>query len=529
MMNKYPIEMLTVLASAKAYAPIIWDGTDVVASQDDDLNLQTISDSLKSMLLRTAQVEANVSNQRTQMNSVAPNVSMLVQALPDMQTRMSGIETSINGVSGVQTRLVTVESRMANVEADINNLVSGGTSGSGGLSTTYSNILSALNAGNYIASGTDITVEKVTTGSNAGSYRISYTGSSEVVSVKSSDNYIKVTPSGTVYKIAFNTSELVNYISATKGLQVDPAFGDKIVISPKPTLVRGDGTTIDVKYDTVAGEFVIKSLVTGGGTSSGSSSVDNKSLISTNGVISANPDYVNGNISTFSYESSNFNGVATVNATRFSAISEASIYTQLPQDKLANLAAVTTSELSALLKTEVFNTSSSSALAGQFYLLNDYNSAGSIVSYPLAAQAINGGASDKTFVLDIDFALRMEYITNPTVRYGNTFQLTDRNLIFPFYLYWVVNTSKNATVLVGGDVLRTANITGDGFGAVATDRKRHVINKADLASRNLNTGILQVYVMTGFKVATVADSIFNAATLNKYLVEPKFNAIASYL
>ena len=527
-MNKYPIEMLTVLATAKAYSPLIWDGTDVVAAQDADLNLQTIANTLKSVLVRTAQVEAGVTTQRTQLNSVAPNVSMLTQALPDMQTRMSGIEMQINGVTGVQTRLVTAEARIADIEADVNNLVSGGVSGSGGLSTTYSNILSALNAGTYIGGGNNINVEKISSGSNAGSYRISYTGSDESVSVKTANNYINIAKSGTTYTIAFNTSELVNYISATKGLQVDPAFTDKIVISPKPNLVRGDGSTIDVRYDTVAGEFVVKSLVTGGG-SGAAAAVDNKSIISTNGVISANSDYVNANISAFSYESSNFNGVAVVNAARFSTISEASIYAQLPQDKLANLSAVTVSELSALLKTEVFNTSSSSALSGQFYLLHDYNSAGSIVSYPLAAQAINSAASDKTFVLDIDFALRMEYITNPTVRYGNTFQLTDRNLIFPFYLYWIVNTSKNATVLVGGDVLRTANITADGFGAIATDRKRHIVSKTDLASKNLNTGVLQMYVMTGFKVAAVSDSIFNAAVLNKYLVEPKFNAIASYL
>jgi hypothetical protein len=68
-----------------------------------------------------------------------------------------------------------------------------------------------------------------------------------------------------------------------------------------------------------------------------------------------------------------------------------------------------------------------------------------------------------------------------------------------------------------------------GFGAIATDRKRHIVSKTDLASKNLNTGVLQMYVMTGFKVAAVSDSIFNAAVLNKYLVEPKFNAIASYL
>lgn len=246
-MNKYPVEMLTVLAAADAFSPIIWDGTDVVASQDSEHNLQYIATNLKTLITKAAQSEANIAAQRTELNKLTPSVNMLTQALPDIQLRMTGIETQISGTSGVQTRLVTAEARIADIEADVNSLVSGGVSGSGGLSTTYSNILAALNAGSYIAGGTDISVEKITTGSNAGSYRISYSGSNEQTTVKTVDKYIKVSQNGTQYSLSFNNAELVNYISAAKGLQVDPAFSDKIVISPKSSLVKGDGSTIDVK------------------------------------------------------------------------------------------------------------------------------------------------------------------------------------------------------------------------------------------------------------------------------------------
>jgi hypothetical protein len=93
--------------------------------------------------------------------------------------------------------------------------------------------LSALNSGTYISGGTDITVDKVTSGSSSGAYRISYTGSATPTTVESTNNYLVVTKTNNTYKIEFNTAELVNYIGGTKGLQVDPAYSNKILISPK--------------------------------------------------------------------------------------------------------------------------------------------------------------------------------------------------------------------------------------------------------------------------------------------------------
>ena len=530
-MKKIPLELVTSLVKAENFSPVIWDGYDLVVSQNDDYNLQKIASKVASLITKAASAEAQLNNQRQDLNKIGPNVNMLMQAFPDIQTRMSGIEVSISGNNGALNRLTTMEARIADVEADINSIVSGGVSGSGGgLSTTYSNILAALNNGSYISGGTNISVEKLTSGSNAGSYRISFTGSLAQSTVASANNYIVVTSTGNNYTIEFNTSELINYIGAGKGLQVDSAFQNKIVITPKNTLVRGDGSTIDVKFDSVAGEFTVRSLVTGGGSSGGSVSADGKTIISdSSGVLSVAPDAVNANVYPFAYESANFYGTTVTTSGRFSSIPDTSIYGQLPQDKLATNSAVASSELSAALKSGVFNTSGSTMLSGMFYMLNDFNSVGSVVVYPVNAQSIGANAASKTLVFDVDFQLRMEYINSPTIRYGNTFQFTERNLIFPFYLYWITNTSKNATALMGGEVLRFASPTGDGFGALATHHQRHIIKASDLAGKNLDTGILQMYVMVGFKVAASADSIFTAGAPNKYLIEPRLNAVATYL
>jgi hypothetical protein len=185
--------------------------------------------------------------------------------------------------------------------------------------------------------------------------------------------------------------------------------------------------------------------------------------------------------------------------------------------------------LSGALKTGVFNTGAVSMLNGNYYLLNDFNSTGAVVAYPIAAQSINAAAAKKTFKLDVEFDLRMEFVTSPTIRYGTSgYQLCDSKLIFPFYVYWLVNTSKNATVLVGGELMRFSNPTGDGFGALAKHKASHIINAASLSANNLDSGIIQMYMITGFKVASSADSTFTAAMFNKYLVEPRLSALATY-
>lgn len=528
-MKKIPLELVTTLVQAKSFSPVIWDGYDLIVSQNDDHNIQQLANKVATLVTKSAAAEAQLNNQRQDFNRINPEVSMLMQAYPDVQNRMSGIETAINGSSGVLNRVTTVETRVANIESDVNSLVSGGAGGGGGLSTTYTNILAALNNGSYLVGGADMSVEKLTSGSNAGSYRINFTGNTEQTTVASANNYIVVTSTGRNYTIEFNTAELINYIGAAKGLQVDSAYSNKIVITPKSTLVRGDGSTIDVSFDAVSGQFTVSSLQSGGSGGGSSAVVDNKTILSNNGVLSTNPEAVNANLHPFSYESANFYGSTEVDSLRLSQFTETTIYNSLPQDKLANVNAVASSNLSQALKLGVFNTAATTMLAGSYYLLNDFNSVGSVVTYPMAAQSINSASIGKTFKLDVDIAVRLEYVNSPTIRYGNTFQLTERNLIIPFYLYWVTNSSKNTTVLVGGEILKFASPTGDGFGALASHRASHIINAASLASNNLDAGILQTHLIVGFKVAAVSDTIFLSAILNKYLVEPKFNALATYL
>lgn len=76
-MKKIPIELITTLTSSKPFSPVVWDGFDIVVSQDSDLNLKKISTSLIDLSKKVGSHDSQLANQRQEFNRIGPNVGIL--------------------------------------------------------------------------------------------------------------------------------------------------------------------------------------------------------------------------------------------------------------------------------------------------------------------------------------------------------------------------------------------------------------------------------------------------------------------
>lgn len=534
-MQKFPVELLTSSTNAiVSGCPIIWDGNQVVVSTDENLNLHTLASLARSNAQRLGGIETQNSNISTVLNEALPEIRQIRLSLPQLTQRLGTIEELLNGTSGIQLRTATLEDRVNSLEQDINNIISAGGgsgTGGGGLSSTYSAILSALNNGSYIVGDGGITVEKISTGSAAGQYRIRLAGQQVQTTLSSQTDLIDVQmPEPGQYQIVLAQENLRNYITATRGLTVSAANTDMVVIQPTSDLIKGDNSTIKVTFNEQTGTFTLSYIGTSGGGSGGGLTVDGTTLVSVAGVAQVAPTMLRATAGELKYESSNYNTLlSAATLARFTKYSTTEMFTQLTTVGLTSVAdVISNADLSAALKAFVFNSANAPELDGSFYMLRDANNVQATIEHITNGVLMDDSAALKNFFMDLRVKLRTENLVYPPKKFASNFPLTNQSLMFPFYISVLSHIGTGKVCMRVGDVLRYGRITGDGYGAELESAEHKFVSNALLASKFLTSGLYRMTTYFGIKVANSADTVFQSGFLGNFAVEPKVTALCQF-
>lgn len=501
-MKKIPVELLTTVAPASAYSPLIWDGTGIVVSSVAEHNLQDLARHLRQVSTRSTEQELKIQDHKALLDRVGPRVDYMYREFTGVTTKIGALDQNIVALG---TRTAQLESRVATLLAS-------------------NSSLSLSTAPLFIS---PITALQADVSSNSDSQPLIPSITEDLVISDSAPLKVKYDEERGQFILSLSAQEVFNRIGLSKGVIQNPDI-QSFSLMLSPTAIKGDGDTIKVSYDSNVGEFTVSSSHTASPVDPLPVRIDNRYLRYEQEDLTINKSYGHANISVFNYESANYYGQTTVNQERFSRISDDQIYSFLPRE-LPSLDAISKSGLNRQLKHGVFNVSDIPTLKGDFYLLKDFNSLPSSAIYTLPAVNIHESAIGKTCRIEIDFALHMEWLNNPLVLYGKEFPVTDRNFIFPFCLYWMHNATHEVSSLIGGEMLRFATVTGDGYGSLATYRTVLIYPSDSLEEHMLADGLIQMKFIVGFKVANISTSLFTDTLYDNYLVEPKLSTIVSYL
>lgn len=517
-MKKIPIELLTA-ANNPANSPLVWDGSNIVVSARSDMNLTRIVNDLRTSIVRLTEHERLIRRVKESADRSSPLVeAMYAELYPELKQQVAineeGLRRLDSRVEETETLLeslsenvptTNIETRVSLLEVKVQSLQTAPVARSVGLPngdalrsflTTTETLRSDLKA-------------------DYPSWTIKSKSSALSVNADGLDSFI----------LDLDTSEILNRLNISKGLVNDDEIaGPSVMIDPR--LVQGDGKTTHVSYDRMSGSFTIR-LLPPESVPSPKVQVDNRYLKYHNTDLTLDKEFTHANVSVFTYESANYYGQTTVDESRFTIIEDSSIYHFLPRE-LSHDDRIAGSNLNYHLKHGVFNIANVPTLKGSFFLLNDFNAVPSVAVHALPAAKIHESAPGKTCRIEIEFSLLMEWLNNPLVLYGKEFPITDRNFIFPFCLYWIHNASTNSSALVSGEMLRFSSLTGDGYGSMACYRTTLIYPASILSDMFLDQGIIQVYFITGFKVADVSTELFVDTLYGNYLIEPKFSAIVTY-
>lgn len=533
-MKKFPVELLTSsTANLVAGSPLIWDGREVEFSTDDSLNLRRIAQVIVSYGQRLQSAEATNAELGSAVTDAIPDIRHIRSTIPQFGTRLGSIEELLAGPSGIQLRTANVEERVNSIEQDINNILAtgGGGSGGGGLSSVYSSILSALNTGAYFTGESGVIVEKINNGSAIGQYRIKLANSLVGTTISSQTDLLDISaPEPGQYKVKFNVEQLRNYITATKGLTVDPAIADVLTIKPTSSLIKGDNSTIKIMYNEQTGTFtasLIGSTSTGGG---GAVTVDNRTLTTLQGVTQVVPAVIRATAGELKYESGNFNSLTSVaTIDRFTKYSAAELYAQLATVGLASVSdVVSNGDLSPALKAFAFNTANAAQLGGSFYMLRDANSIQASIEHTTNGVIIDDTADLKNFFLDLRIKLRAENLAYPPKKFASNYPITSQSLMFPFFISVLTHVGTGKVCMRIGDVLQYGKVSGDGYGAEYDLTEQKFVSNAALSSKFLTSGLYRMTTFFGVKVANSADAVFNSAFIGNFAFEPKVHALCRF-
>lgn len=248
-MKKIPLSLIAALSKAPAYSPVVWTGTDLIVSEDQEINLNVMSQLLRQLSSTQSNLSADMSEQQGQMQQLQDlteaqtkrfselfdKVAVISQDYQPIKLKLSRLDSRVGAVEQTAT-----ESQLAIEELNlVTELLKSGAllSGLKGIEIdrtstgNYTVGISGLPDG-LIVAGDQIAVEydKVT-----GTYSISG-ALPDLADFLKSGNGIKVEVEGSG---AVRIGVASNLVQASRGIVARRAGNGTFMISPSHDLIQG--------------------------------------------------------------------------------------------------------------------------------------------------------------------------------------------------------------------------------------------------------------------------------------------------
>lgn len=119
MATKFPIEMITTLSGAKSYSPLIWNGTDLEVSKNEDYNLADIVNKITKVTTEFNDFKSTNSNALSQVIGISIDLSAIKPKITIFETQIANIEKEMINFN---TLLATYAGRINPIEVKVGDL-----------------------------------------------------------------------------------------------------------------------------------------------------------------------------------------------------------------------------------------------------------------------------------------------------------------------------------------------------------------------------------------------------------------------